>query len=49
MTLTRQVLFVVAAVVCFIVAFLIAINSITGNEDAFAWAGLGFFAAGHLP
>jgi hypothetical protein len=49
MTFTRSSLFIVAAVVLFVIAFLIAIAAIAGNGAAFIAAGLACFAASFLP
>lgn len=48
MTITAKLLAFVAAVVFFVIAFLIAVGAISGNHDAFADIGLVFFAAGFI-
>jgi len=50
MTLNRNLLFLIAAIVAFLVCFLGAIGSVSGvNFDAWLAAGLVGFAAAHLP
>jgi hypothetical protein len=49
MALTRNVLLTAAAVVLFVVAFLIALGAVDGNADALGYAGLACFAGAHLP
>ena len=48
--MNRPVLFLVAALVCFVVCFLLAVDVVTGgNFSAFLAAGLACFTAAHLP
>jgi hypothetical protein len=48
--MNRPVLFIAAALVCFVVCFLLAINAVAGgNFSAWLAAGLAFFTAAHLP
>lgn len=50
MVLNRSLLFLVCALVCFVILFLLAIDALSGGNSA-AWlaAGLVFFTAAHLP
>lgn len=46
----RPVLFIAAALVCFVICFLLAIDAVTGgNFSAWLAAGLVLFTAAHLP
>ena len=50
MTLNRSLLFLVAAVVCFVIALLLPLSVISGgNEDAWVVGGLLAFTLAHLP
>ena len=50
MPVTRPLLFVVAAAVCFAVALLLAVNVISGgNFDAWLAGGLLAFTLAHIP
>lgn len=50
MTVSRHLFFLLAAVVCFIVALLLSLAVFTGsNEAAWAIGGLLAFALAHLP
>lgn len=49
MTLTRSALLIVAAVVCFVMALLIALNALDGNSQAWTDGGLVAFAGSFLP
>lgn len=50
MNLTRNVLLLVVAIVCFLVGFLLSVDLVDGsNLDAWLFAGLASFAAAHLP
>ncbi len=50
MTVTRPLLFLVAAIVCFVVALLLALSVFSGgNEQAWVDGGLLAFALAHLP
>lgn len=49
MALTRNTLFLVIAVILFVIAFLIAVGAVAGNGGAFVAAGLACFAASFLP
>ena len=48
--LTRTTLLIAASLVCFVIGFLLAVHALSGgNVNAWALAGLAFFAAAHLP
>jgi hypothetical protein len=48
--ITRPLIFLVAAIVCFVVALLLALNALSGgNFDAWVVGGLLAFALAHLP
>ena len=50
MNLNRSLVFLIAAIVCFLVGFLLAVDVISGsNVTAWTLAGLTAFAAAHLP
>lgn len=50
MTLNRSLFFLVAAIVCFVVALLLTLSVIHGgNEPAWLVGGLLAFALAHLP
>lgn len=50
MVLNRSVIFLVIAIVCFLVGFLLAVDVVSGsNITAWTLAGLTAFAAAHLP
>lgn len=49
MTVTRHLLFIVAAVVCFLVGFLIGVDVFDGDQSPWLFGGLGLFAASQLP
>ncbi len=50
MTLNRHILFIVAAVVCFLIALLLGLNVFSGgNEQAWVDGGLLSLAASFLP
>lgn len=50
MTLNRSLLFLVAAIICFAILLLLAVNVISGgNEEAWLAGGLLAFALSHLP
>lgn len=49
MVVNRSVLFIVAAVVLFLIAALITVGAIAGNGGAFIAFGLAAFAASFLP
>jgi hypothetical protein len=50
MTLNRSLVFLVAAVVCFVVALLLALSVFSGgNETAWAYGGLLALALSFLP
>lgn len=50
MTLTRNLLFLIVAIVCFTVALLLALDVVyNGNQPAWVDGGLIAFAAAHLP
>lgn len=49
-TVTRSLLFLVAAIVCFVIALLLVLDVVTGgNQDAWLVGGLLAFALAHLP
>jgi hypothetical protein len=49
-TVTRSLVLLVVAIVCFAVGLLLAINAVSGgNQDAWLFGGLLAFAAAHLP
>jgi hypothetical protein len=47
--MTRSTLLIAAAVACFIVAFLIAVGAVTGNDAAWGFGGLALFAGSFWP
>lgn len=49
MTVTRSLLFLLAAVVCFAVALLVAVSAITSNYDAWLAGGLLSYVLSCLP
>lgn len=50
MVFTRNVLFIVIAIVCFVIAFLLSVDVVSAsNVTAWICAGLASFAAAHLP
>jgi hypothetical protein len=49
MAITRSVLLIAVAVICFIVAFLIVVGAVDGNDAAWGYGGLAAFAGAHLP
>ena len=50
MVLSRSLLFLVGALVCFVIALLLTLNVIHGgNEPAWIAGGLVSFVAAHLP
>lgn len=50
MTITRSLLLLVIAIICFAIGLLLAVNVISGgNQEAFLFGGLLAFAAAHLP
>lgn len=49
MTITRHLIFLLAAVVCFAVGFLIGIDVFGGDTIPWLFGGLALFAAAHLP
>jgi hypothetical protein len=48
-TLNRSLLFLIVAVVCLVVGFLLSINVFDGREDPWLFGGLLAFAAAHIP
>lgn len=49
MAITRSLILVAVAVVCFLIGFLIVVGAVNGNDGAWLFAGLASFAAAHLP
>lgn len=50
MVVSRSLVFLIIAIVCFAVGLLLAINLLSGgNLDGWLFAGLLAFAASHLP
>ena len=50
MTVSRSLLLIVIAIVCFAVGFILAVGWLSGgNQDAWLFGGLLAFAAAHLP
>jgi hypothetical protein len=49
-TVTRHLIFLLAAIVCFLIGLILAIGWVdNGNDPAFLFGGLALFAAAHLP
>ena len=49
MVVSRSLLFILAAVICFAVALLVAVGAVQSNFDAWTAGGLLSFALAHLP
>jgi hypothetical protein len=49
MAITRNLILVAVAVICFVIGFLIAVGAVNGNDGAWLFGGLASFAAAHLP
>jgi hypothetical protein len=47
--ITRSLILIAVAVVCFLIGFLIAVGAVNGNDGAWLFGGLASFAAAHLP
>lgn len=50
MVINRNVMFIVAAIILFVIAFLLSAGALSGGSaSTWGFAGLACFAAGHLP
>ena len=49
MTINRNLILLLAAIICFVVGFLLGIDVFDGDQAPWLFGGLALFAAAHLP